>query len=192
MYKNFTLTESEKEQILNMHKDKGYRQPLNEQPTGENKVVSCSSLGIKTIGYCDVQLKKPVKPCAELGVKTIGYCYVDTKNPVSGIKKEPINEGLGLLTGQECYMFGEVYVCVGDKSEYVMNLQKQLNQSNCQKGLPPISLDGVFGPETKERIQVNQKSNCKVPGFNTQQYKRIKTPTGEKYVPVKVSGTNIA
>jgi hypothetical protein len=129
MYKNFTLTESEREQILNMHQDKGYRQPMNE--------------------------------------------------------------GLGLVTGQECYRFGEVYVCVGDKSEYVMNLQKQLNQSNCQKGLPPISLDGVFGPETKERIMINQKSNCKVPGFNTQQYKRIKTPTGEKYVPVQVSGTNL-
>jgi hypothetical protein len=31
MYKNFNLTESEKEQILNMHKDHGYKQPLNEQ-----------------------------------------------------------------------------------------------------------------------------------------------------------------
>ena len=31
MYKNFTLTESEREQILNMHKDKGYNKPLNEQ-----------------------------------------------------------------------------------------------------------------------------------------------------------------
>jgi hypothetical protein len=111
---------------------------------------------------------------------------------MSLVSKKPMNEGLGLVTGQECYRFGEVYVCVGDKSEYVMNLQKQLNQSNCKKGLPPISLDGVFGPETKERIMINQKSNCKVPGFNTQQYKRIKTPTGEKYVPVQVSGTNLA
>jgi hypothetical protein len=31
MYKNFSLTESEKEQILNMHKDHGYKKPLNEQ-----------------------------------------------------------------------------------------------------------------------------------------------------------------
>jgi len=31
MYKNFNLTESEKEQILNMHKDHGYKKPLNEQ-----------------------------------------------------------------------------------------------------------------------------------------------------------------
>jgi hypothetical protein len=30
MYKNFNLTESEKEQILNMHKDHGYGQPLSE------------------------------------------------------------------------------------------------------------------------------------------------------------------
>lgn len=31
MYKNFNLTESEKEQILNQHKEHGYRKPLNEQ-----------------------------------------------------------------------------------------------------------------------------------------------------------------
>ena len=31
MYKNFTLTESEREQILNMHKEHGYGQPMNEQ-----------------------------------------------------------------------------------------------------------------------------------------------------------------
>jgi hypothetical protein len=30
MYKNFILTESEKEQILNMHKSHGYKKPLNE------------------------------------------------------------------------------------------------------------------------------------------------------------------
>jgi hypothetical protein len=30
MYKNFNLTESEKEQILNMHKEHGYKKPLNE------------------------------------------------------------------------------------------------------------------------------------------------------------------
>lgn len=30
MYKNFSLTESEKEQILNMHKNHGYKKPLNE------------------------------------------------------------------------------------------------------------------------------------------------------------------
>jgi hypothetical protein len=31
MYKNFTLTESEREQILNQHKKHGYRKPLSEQ-----------------------------------------------------------------------------------------------------------------------------------------------------------------
>jgi hypothetical protein len=31
MYKNFILTESEREQILNMHKKHGYKKPLNEQ-----------------------------------------------------------------------------------------------------------------------------------------------------------------
>ena len=31
MYKNFNLTESEREEILNRHKEHGYKQPLNEQ-----------------------------------------------------------------------------------------------------------------------------------------------------------------
>ena len=31
MYKNFTLTESEKEQILNQHKNHGYKKPLMEE-----------------------------------------------------------------------------------------------------------------------------------------------------------------
>jgi len=38
MYKNFTLTESERESILNQHMDHGYKQPINEQvkqPTGD-------------------------------------------------------------------------------------------------------------------------------------------------------------
>ena len=34
MYKNFTLTESEREEILNRHKDHGYKQPINEQDGG--------------------------------------------------------------------------------------------------------------------------------------------------------------
>jgi murein L,D-transpeptidase YcbB/YkuD len=107
-------------------------------------------------------------------------------------RRRPMNEqGYNDASFQECYRYGEVFVCVGEKSQYVMDLQKKLNQSKCEKGLPPIQVDGVFGPETKERIMINQKSNCKVIGFETQKYKRVKTATGERYVPVKVSGTNL-
>ncbi len=107
--------------------------------------------------------------------------------------KQPINEqGYIDGPGQECYRYGEIFVCVNDKSDDVEKLQKDLNQSACQKGLPPIQVDGVFGPKTKERIMINQKSKCKLPfDFNTQQYRRVKTETGERYVPVKVSGTNL-
>ena len=44
MYKNFTLTESEKEQILNMHKEHGYKKEnpnrmwVNEQSSSYNKI----------------------------------------------------------------------------------------------------------------------------------------------------------
>lgn len=36
MYKNFTLTESEKEQILKQHKKHGYKKPLNEQSNDDS------------------------------------------------------------------------------------------------------------------------------------------------------------
>jgi hypothetical protein len=35
MYKNFNLTESEKEEILNKHKAHGYKKPLNEEEDDE-------------------------------------------------------------------------------------------------------------------------------------------------------------
>ena len=38
MYKNFNLTESEREQILNQHKGYGYKKPLNEQSLGNENV----------------------------------------------------------------------------------------------------------------------------------------------------------
>ena len=40
MYKNFKLTESEKEQILNMHKSHGYGQPLNEATTTPDEKIA--------------------------------------------------------------------------------------------------------------------------------------------------------
>jgi hypothetical protein len=40
MYKNFLLTESEKEEILNMHKRHGYGNPLNEQAEDINNVIA--------------------------------------------------------------------------------------------------------------------------------------------------------
>ena len=48
MYKNFTLTESEREQILNMHQDKGYRQPMNEQSPTDDTIMGTlpSKLGL--------------------------------------------------------------------------------------------------------------------------------------------------
>ena len=40
MYKNFNLTESEKEQILNMHMSHGYKKPLNEDAMRQESGLS--------------------------------------------------------------------------------------------------------------------------------------------------------
>jgi hypothetical protein len=44
MYKNFNLTESEKEQILNLHKEKGYKKPINEESYGDAGNYEMNSL----------------------------------------------------------------------------------------------------------------------------------------------------
>jgi hypothetical protein len=49
MYKNFTLTESEREDILNQHSSYGYKQPLNEQSSNIPNVIS----KIKVAGVID-------------------------------------------------------------------------------------------------------------------------------------------
>ena len=47
MYKNFNLTESERERILNMHKEHGYKAPLNEQES--NTMIGKISNTLKTV-----------------------------------------------------------------------------------------------------------------------------------------------
>jgi hypothetical protein len=106
MYKNFKLTDEERKQILEHHSQYGYRQPLNEQSTKNDKVASCASLGVKTPGYCEVKSKKPVKPCSELGVKTPGYCYADTKQPIN----EDLNEQNPFMSFVKGFISPEVKV----------------------------------------------------------------------------------
>lgn len=57
MYKNFTLTESEREQILEQHKTHGYGKPLNEQFDDEfedmvpDKEIDMEDSFIKVLEY---------------------------------------------------------------------------------------------------------------------------------------------
>lgn len=57
MYKNFNLTESEKEQILNMHKDKGYGKGVNEQ-----SVAGASNYGTYSKDATAKPVAKPAAP----------------------------------------------------------------------------------------------------------------------------------
>jgi hypothetical protein len=54
MYKNFNLTESEREQILNQHKEHGYKKPLNEgwrDIFGEPDVKDAARSAYKSQGH---------------------------------------------------------------------------------------------------------------------------------------------
>jgi len=76
MKKIIRLTESDLMRLV--------KRVIKEQDQNKvyNMIKSCASMGVKTIGYCDTQGKKPVESCASLGVKSLGVCYVDTKKPI--------------------------------------------------------------------------------------------------------------
>lgn len=63
MYKNFNLTESEREQILNQHQEKGYKKPLEEQnqtnPQDEIKRLNLEIQKLKKqLAANELELKK--------------------------------------------------------------------------------------------------------------------------------------
>jgi len=60
--------------------------------------------------------------------------------------------------GSECYMWGEVPVCIGDESEYVKSMQKYLNTPKCCGDCVRLEEDGIFGPLTKERLLFSKKT----------------------------------
>ena len=101
-----------------------------------------------------------------------------TESDLTRLVRRVIQEQEG--SGGECYMFNEVYVCVGDKSQYVIQLQKFLNSSKCCGDCVSIKEDGVFGPQTKQRL-IESKNTC-FKGFNLTPKKRVKYGNGERYV----------
>jgi len=55
MYKNFTLTESEREQILKQHKQHGYKKPLNEQNDSNDETPNLDKLEVEDRIYVPVE-----------------------------------------------------------------------------------------------------------------------------------------
>ena len=115
MYKNFTLTESEREQILNMHKDKGYNKPLNEQIDTsflDNKVNYLIQQGYKVVDKISL-------PDGEYNLLGWGYtCYLnkDNKNTgfvyvtTGGIRGSWEKQKVNVMGGKiQKVLMGEVY-----------------------------------------------------------------------------------
>jgi hypothetical protein len=104
MYKNFTLTESEKEQILNMHKEHGYKKPLNEQgePTMTTSVVGPKPKDtvMQKIPSTDPRNGKNIKQPEKLvGKKATFYKNPeDAKMAYQAGKSNPQSEGSVIAT----------------------------------------------------------------------------------------------
>ena len=90
MYKNFNITESEKEQILNRLKENGYGQPINEQKTQTSQVAPTNALAIAKELLQNIIADKHLFP-----IKTMpGYvgCII-TNQPELGYKQYNIRDG---------------------------------------------------------------------------------------------------
>lgn len=80
---------------------------------------------------------------------------------------ELIKKVLKEQTSKECYTLGrslfdeatETVVCVGETGNRIKLIQGVLNSLKCCGDCLPIKEDGVFGPETKERL-LHSKKTC--------------------------------
>jgi hypothetical protein len=54
----------------------------NKTTKTQVKFGPCSFIGIKHSGFCEFKTKQPIVQCSKLGVKSIGMCYVSSKQPV--------------------------------------------------------------------------------------------------------------
>ena len=90
MYKNFNITESEKEEILNRLKENGYGQPINEQKTQTSQVAPTNTLAIAKELLQNIIAGKRLFP-----IKTMpGYvgCMI-TNDPEIGYKQYNVSDG---------------------------------------------------------------------------------------------------
>ena len=90
MYKNFNITEFEREEILNRLKENGYGQPINEQKTQTSQVAPTNALAIAKELLQNIIEGKKIFP-----IKTIpGYvgCII-TKDSEIGYKQINVSDG---------------------------------------------------------------------------------------------------
>ena len=84
MYKNFNLTESEKEEILNKHKAHGYKKPLNEEEDddelGTGGVMCRPISGYFHMGPNGGYFNVDFAFDPDAGNEMVASCYIHTPN----------------------------------------------------------------------------------------------------------------
>lgn len=129
MYKNFTLTESEKEQILKQHKSHGYKKPLNEDI--EDSVEPTGDSGLRIDKYV----------FAPINVYMVDVIINEDEDPVV---VEVTTHGDEL--GKETYAISS-YLEDGDDPEKYISVVRQAVENGLLTGMPEgILING----ETKE------------------------------------------
>lgn len=142
MYKNFNLTESEREQILNQHQEKGYKKPLEEQvqtnPQDEMKRLSMEIQRLKKlIAANELELKK--RDELDKRVSQIA------KGPKKTMEEQDDNTDGGLVVENHIYIplhSFDVYVSYHPDYESV-----PVNVRRGDEGQPVFDVDSLYLPK---------------------------------------------
>jgi hypothetical protein len=133
MYKNFTLTESEKEQILKQHKSHGYKKPLNEDIEDEmgNDMPATNNGELKIDKYI----------FAPINVLMVQLAASEDEDPIT---VKIITNGGDI---EEATYEVASYLEDGDDPERYISIVRQAVENGLLNGTP----DGVLiNSETKE------------------------------------------
>ena len=132
MYKNFTLTESEKAQILKQHKNHGYKKPLNEdfEDGMDGEIENTNDGGLKI----DKNVFAPINH----------YIVEVIKNE----SEDPIMVDIRFKRGEVIYEVGS-YLEDGDDPEKYISVVRQAVENGLLDSMP----DGILiDAETKKIV----------------------------------------
>jgi hypothetical protein len=136
MYKNFNLTESEREQILNMHTKHGYKKPLNEQDTsGQNYKDIADALYNSMKGLSSSEDAE--------NIKSIILNRIKNKNDWEGVKR-----AFGVKDGEnlEQWLSGEMRIDLKQILGWIGEKETQYRKE-----------DSMYNPGTKIRLITNRQ-----------------------------------
>lgn len=88
MYKNFKITEEEKKKIMEMHKNHGYKKPLNEQSVDNDEETEDNEMSVDSLVFFEISKFKIYVSTEDGGDETILALTTDGDSNVIDIEMD--------------------------------------------------------------------------------------------------------